>query len=680
MPALLAILQLDKGEPYGFGDFLPLLQAWLQDAGGFCAIGLILYVLYALFAFSGDSPSHRLLAPLPPLMVVLLCLSLAVYGVYFASLLVLEEHGTLWNYPLDEPPKEIAPIGLDMRVERPQLRLEIRPMLLTVAGAFAILGVLIPLITDLPKWRWRRIYALSKLVFKQAGSLKALWALFLIVGALPFLFPAQWFFSFRPEDELKVTIAFVSAVVAVLIMTISALMAAFALPNDIKHQTIYTVVTKPVERFEIVLGLFFGHVALMTVVLGLLTFASLVLINTNRPNKMAQEQTFKARVPVRGSMAFRSGRADFEGVNVGREFDYRKYIHGHPQSPQRAVWSFSKLPSSLASMPQDRVPVEFMFDIFRLTKGKEDRGGSGVEVSIRFVTHQCPQKPPTDFRTTGDGEWKWVDSRRFDDYQRELRAAREQGRNPTAAEVGSEGWKAANELAEKYGIYEILGKPIVNNRVMGVDVPAGLFRNAFQNRPEDPNAPLVQVYVKCESPGQMVGMAEPDLYFLAGNQSFTQNYIKAMFGLWCRVCLLIGLAVACSTYLSGVIALLASSFLFICGYFTEFIRDLALSRNIGGGPFDSITRLMKAELPTGPTSEGTTAKIAESGDSGFAWLMNRFLNLIPDVESFSWTQFVQEGFNINVEYLVMNLIVLVGYLLPWGVLAYYLMKSREIAA
>ena len=41
---------------------------------------------------------------------------------------------------------------------------------------------------------------------------------------------------------------------------------------------------------------------------------------------------------------------------------------------------------------------------------------------------------------------------------------------------------------------------------------------------------------------------------------------------------------------------------------------------------------------------------------------------------------MSEGFNVNTEYLVVNLLVTFGYLLPWAVLAYYLMKSREVAA
>jgi len=61
-------------------------------------------------------------------------------------------------------------------------------------------------------------------------------------------------------------------------------------------------------------------------------------------------------------------------------------------------------------------------------------------------------------------------------------------------------------------------------------------------------------------------------------------------------------------------------------------------------------------------------------------VFRRLQNVIPDVEAFTWTNFVAEGFNVNAEYLVVNLLVTVGYLLPWGILAYYLMKSREIAS
>ena len=56
------------------------------------------------------------------------------------------------------------------------------------------------------------------------------------------------------------------------------------------------------------------------------------------------------------------------------------------------------------------------------------------------------------------------------------------------------------------------------------------------------------------------------------------------------------------------------------------------------------------------------------------------LNVLPDVDRFNWANYVAEGFNIDPTDLGLTALVLAGYLLPWGVLAYYLMKSREVAA
>ena len=60
--------------------------------------------------------------------------------------------------------------------------------------------------------------------------------------------------------------------------------------------------------------------------------------------------------------------------------------------------------------------------------------------------------------------------------------------------------------------------------------------------------------------------------------------------------------------------------------------------------------------------------------------MARVFDVIPDVDRFDLTLFVSEGFDISFRQLLVTLILLIGYLLPWAVLAYYLLKWREIAS
>ena len=51
----------------------------------------------------------------------------------------------------------------------------------------------------------------------------------------------------------------------------------------------------------------------------------------------------------------------------------------------------------------------------------------------------------------------------------------------------------------------------------------------------------------------------------------------------------------------------------------------------------------------------------------------------PDVDRFGMFNYVGEGFDISGTQLLISFLLLVGYLLPWAVLAYYLIKWREIA-
>src|SRR6516162_7316453 len=84
---LFGILILDR-DPIGFGDFPGLVQAWLQDAGGFAAVGLAVYILYAMLAGSEASPSARERMSVSKWMLVMAGLSLLCYLALFAMLIL----------------------------------------------------------------------------------------------------------------------------------------------------------------------------------------------------------------------------------------------------------------------------------------------------------------------------------------------------------------------------------------------------------------------------------------------------------------------------------------------------------------------------------------------------------------------------------------------------------------
>src|SRR5437764_8965475 len=106
--ALFGILQLDRGEPLGYGNVGGLIQAWFEDAGGFPALGLILYLFYAFITPTDKSESERLRVPVTKWMLAMATLSFLCYapviGVLAAEWFTGKTYATLGGMPVDPPP------------------------------------------------------------------------------------------------------------------------------------------------------------------------------------------------------------------------------------------------------------------------------------------------------------------------------------------------------------------------------------------------------------------------------------------------------------------------------------------------------------------------------------------------------------------------------------------------
>src|SRR5262249_52308967 len=162
-------------------------------------------------------------------------------------------------------------------------------------------------------------------------------------------------------DQVRNYVTVVYWAMTPLLLVTASLLAAFSIPTDVRQQTIHTVVTKPVHRFEIVLGRFLGFTLLMTLVLaGITTVGLLYVVRGVSPD--AAYESFKARSALYGELEFQNTERKDKAENVGKEWDYRSYISGPqpPAPPQFAVWSID-VPASFVS--RDKVRCEFNFDI-----------------------------------------------------------------------------------------------------------------------------------------------------------------------------------------------------------------------------------------------------------------------------------------------------------------------------
>jgi hypothetical protein len=611
----------------------------------------------------------------------------------------------------------------------------LQTLCLTVGGVFALLTVALWFVPPLAALRWRRIWALTRLTCIEVIRNRITWAFAFV--ALLFLF-APWFINaggaevhgdkaaklgyIRLQDEVYTWTQIFYLVMGVLLLITTSLVAAFGIHNDIRAQTIQTVVTKPVERYEIVLGRFLGYTLLMTVGLFALTSLSLVYV-LRGIDTTAQEKYLKARVPIYGSLRFLGTANPDKGENVGEEWEYRGYISGPNagQPPQYAVWSLPAVPRQLAN--RDRpVPCEFTFSIYRTTTG-DIRGGVLCAIEMR--------------------SWRWLPTRQTEYSDRvknlpspSLTESERQLPSQEQERILKARWAPWNRLTAVYGFFSVPSIRVTNGETQMVAVPPGLFRGqqlglkeleAFLGEtktsladkqkerdalgagdpiqvkqldeeikglqqdekvlaedvaraPELTREPL-QVWVQCTDRTQFLGMAKYDLYLLDSEQPFWLNFYKGVTGIWLFNVLVIALGVCFSTTLNGVVSWLVAMWLIGIGATRDYAQKVAEGTNEGGGPAEAWLKLINGQMPSGVLEETTTKRVAGASDEVFRWGFRNVLDLFPDISRLDFGDRVSNGFDVPFSsVLVTGAYIVLPVLVVLAVISYFLIKSREIAS
>jgi len=633
---MFAALVLDR-EPTRWVDLPAAVVMWIQNAGAVATLGLCIGGLAFLIKQMGFARK-----PWPVQANVFIGLTLAAVAFYVVGVML------------------------------PSFLLQM--IFLTAGGlaAFTAAGIqFVPAVFT--RFRWIRIWAIARLSIKEAVRSRVI-LVFSIMAAI-FLF-ADWFVPYKPEDQVRNYVRVIYWSMTPLFLMTAALLGAFNIPNDVRNQSIHTIVTKPVERFEIVLGRFLGYGVVLTAGLAVLSLASLLyLMRGVHPD--AARESYTARVPLFGSeLSFWGTEERTRGANVGRIWDYRSYITGK----QYAIWGFNELPGWLSSRTT-AIPFELTFDIFRMRKADKDQ--PGLFCTFAFV----------------DGRLSVPEA------EAALRAMREEERKKKAAvyEAGEKKRSAGEdadaltkwseqefakvdaELIQKYKTFEVRDFQVLDYETQRVQVPPLLFK-VLGDTPAQ-TGPRMNVLVSVEhSPNEreaagMLGVAKYDFYLLAAERPFWLNFLKGLVGMWCSIMLILGLAVACSTYFNGVISLLCSVFVFGLGYFVDYLRYIASGMAPGGGPLESAQRLVSRLPEAAPLENSPTTAVIKGIDFAYRWVLERFLTVIPDVNRYYLDNYVGNGFDISWTQVLLldNVLYLIAYLTPWAILSYYLMEFREIA-
>jgi hypothetical protein len=192
----------------------------------------------------------------------------------------------------------------------------------------------------------------------------------------------------------------------------------------------------------------------------------------------------------------------------------------------------------------------------------------------------------------------------------------------------------------------------------------------------------IEVWVRCVEGGQYFGFAQPDAYLELARASPLVNFWKAQTSIWVQMVLVIAIGVACSTFVSGPVAMLFTVSFILLGLYKDYFVDIAVGDNYGGGPVESLVRLVTQMNVTSPL-EGTigdvSSGIIKAVDSGVRGIMFALSQVLPDFPRFNTSNFVAEGFNIPAGQVGQDLLICLAYVVGLFVVGYFFLRTREIA-
>jgi hypothetical protein len=548
-------------------------------------------------------------------------------------------------------------------------------------GGDMVFRVATTAVADLARTSPRRVWALARLAIQESLRRNVLVALGVFIVVLAF---AGWFLDDSSPDPSTLYLTFVLTATTYLAWALGVFLSAFSLPADFKTRTIYTVVTKPVRPGEIVLGRILGFTLIGTVMLGLMggisyIFAYRLLDHTHE-------------VEVAGLQP--AGETDDDGL-VGRT----SLSHGHRHEVQLGPDGTGKTDTKnghwhtvtaerdgdkiryALSEPQGmfvaRVPI---YGDLRF----KDRAGHGVDRGIS-VGKEWTYRSFVEGASPAAAIWTFHDvtPERFPNglpVEMTIRVFRSHKGDINKGISGTLVVRNPKTGRSSQEVVFLAKDAILDSKKIPLDLldASGQKLNLFSDLVDEGNLELV---VKCLAPGQYFGMAMPDLYLRAADAPFKLNFVKAFFGIWLTMVLVISFAVMFSTFLSGPVAMLATVAILIVGCFTQEISDLAAGITQGGGPFESLVRIVKQQNMVVDLDEGLTKTVVRSIDSVMLFLMQGVASLLPDFSKFDegFVTHLAKGFDISSDTVGIWGLRGLAYLAVAFVVGYFFLKTREVA-
>ncbi|MGD0139290.1 MAG: hypothetical protein ABSD28_10460 [Tepidisphaeraceae bacterium] len=171
----------------------------------------------------------------------------------------------------------------------------------------------------------------------------------------------------------------------------------------------------------------------------------------------------------------------------------------------------------------------------------------------------------------------------------------------------------------------------------------------------------------CLNASQTIGLTPGSLLLVTSEQWFELNLLKSLCIIWMMSILVIILAVLCSTFLSWPIAVVLTLLLLLGHWGVDQIADTAAP-----GLGRQIVNDFKF-------TDVAISKVVSTGVDSLARGLNLLANVLPDTSRFDAIEDIEQGVSISGDRLMEALTVLGGFGAPAIVLAYLILRGKEVA-
>lgn len=610
---------------------------------------------------------------------------------------------------------------------------------------FVVLGkVLWLLLPEIFAMRPRRLFAIAKQSVTEAT--RRMWAPWVVIVLFAVILAfTHWFLPAsqqRPAELGRIYVGTLTLLCMLLLTVMVTVLAPLSLPQDIQMQTIYTVVSKPVRRLELILGRIIGYMTIVT----LLTLAfggiSLLYLDRNigrtidaistqsaelqetdpdRSNVLREQADqmrtrMSARLPVKGSLTFLDSRGtpQIKGIDVGQELEFRSHIEGATEAS--ATWTFG---NSIPDPYDPKLRLSRPVPVDTLLKPGTIEYVENQAANLQFVVNVGEQRSKAPNISAADNARIAADTTQATAQIQELRAQSQKMQAEFDALIAKAKQADAEKKADAaddlrrqasalhsppvpmemtFTIYRTtkgrVGEPVyaeleVENPRTNIPKYRTTFpiREYYTNKRTLPSSYLVgsmgdlRITIRCKSPTQYLGMAESDFYLLADSGDFGTNFFKGLFGIWLQASVLATIGVFAGTFLSWPVALLFTIAFFVAGHAaTAILGRFFLATLEGGGPFESLIRLLTHDNQMSDLAATPGTVVAKTLDSVVMPVMSRMVYLIPNLASLDVSNTVAEGFAVTGPVVLQNTMIALAYVVPFSIFGYFILKNREVAA